>query len=81
VTVTNTGTSNLTVSAIGNSGSNPTDFSHTSNCGGHPIPPGNYCTIQVNFIPAATGPLSATLNITDNATGSPQTVTLNGTGH
>jgi hypothetical protein len=81
VTVTNTGTSNLTVSAIGNSGSNPTDFSHTSNCGGHPIAPGNYCTIQVNFIPAATGPLSATLNITDNATGSPQTVTLNGTGH
>jgi len=80
VTVTNTGTSNLTVSVISNSGTNPTDFTHTSNCGGHPITPGNYCTIQVIFNPAATGPLSATLNITDNATGSPQTVTLNGTG-
>jgi hypothetical protein len=80
VTVTNSGTTNLTVSVISNSGTNPTDFSHTSNCGGHAITPGNYCTIEVIFTPGATGPLSATLNITDNATGSPQAVTLNGDG-
>jgi hypothetical protein len=38
------------------------------------------CTISVTFTPAADGSRSGTLTITDNAGGSPQSVTLTGTG-
>jgi hypothetical protein len=80
VVLTNTGLGNLTVTLISNSGTNPTDFSHTSNCGGVSIAPNGTCTIQVTFTPSATGTFSATLNITDNAPGSPQSIALSGTG-
>ena len=80
VVVTNTGLGNLSVTAIGNSGANPTDFSHTSNCGGASIAPSGTCTIQIKFTPSAAGTLSATLNITDNAGNSPQSISLSGTG-
>ena len=39
------------------------------------------CTIGVTFSPTVTGELTAILSIADNATGSPQTVSLNGTGN
>jgi hypothetical protein len=80
VTLTNSGAANLNVTGIGNSGANPTDFGHTSNCGGTPIAPGGFCTVQVTFTPASAGSFSANLLITDNAPGSPQTITLSGTG-
>jgi hypothetical protein len=35
----------------------------------------------VEFKPAATGALTASLTVTDNATSSPQRVTLTGTGN
>jgi hypothetical protein len=38
------------------------------------------CTISVVFTPQANGARTATLNIADNATGSPQMVALSGTG-
>jgi hypothetical protein len=44
---------------------------------------GGSCTINVTFSPAATGPLTGTLSITDNnqgAAGSTQSVALSGTG-
>jgi hypothetical protein len=41
---------------------------------------GASCTINVLFTPTATGTRTATLNIVDNAAGSPQTVALTGTG-
>ena len=40
---------------------------------------GGTCTINVSFTPVIAGSLSATLNITDTAGNSPQTVTLSGT--
>jgi hypothetical protein len=76
VTLENTGNANLTVTGIGNSGANPANFTHTSNCGGHAIAPGAQCTIDITFAPTATGSYSATLNIQDNATDTPQSVTL-----
>jgi subtilase family serine protease len=81
VTVTNTGGGTLTVSSISNTGANPTDFSHTSNCGGTQIAPNSSCTVTISFTPAAAGSFTATLNIYDNVTGSPQSVTLSGTGN
>ncbi len=81
VTVTNTGQANLTISGIAGGGTNPSDFGHTSNCGGHSIAPGGNCTVQVTFTPASAASFSATLVLTDNAPGSPRTITLSGTGH
>jgi hypothetical protein len=40
----------------------------------------NSCTININFTPAATGARSATLTITSNATNSPTSTSLTGTG-
>jgi hypothetical protein len=38
------------------------------------------CTVSLRFRPQATGARSATLSIADNVAGSPQTVSLSGTG-
>src|SRR5205814_4887054 len=74
VTVTNTGTTPLTVtSVVANS-----DFAATSNCVGASIQPQSSCTISVTFKPTATGERDGSLTITDNAFNSPQTVTLVG---
>ena len=41
---------------------------------------GGSCTINVTFTPTATGSRSATLTVTDNASNSPQTAGVSGTG-
>lgn len=78
VTVTNTGNGNLDITSVALTAN--TDFVITNHCPASLAPALN-CTIDVTFKPAATGPLSDTLSITDNASnGSPQTVDLSGTG-
>jgi Abnormal spindle-like microcephaly-assoc'd, ASPM-SPD-2-Hydin/Beta-propeller repeat len=82
VTLTNTGTSPLTISLIAASGDFAQTSTGTSAC---PISPATLaananCTISVTFTPTATGPRSGTLTVTDNASGSPHTVPLTGTG-
>jgi hypothetical protein len=78
-TLTNTGSVTLNVSSIAITGANPTDFSQTNNCPSSLIA-GAHCTITVRFSPLVTGNLSASVTVTDNATGSPQAITLIGTG-
>jgi len=89
VTLTNNGSVPLTVSAIGLSGTNFTDFAFTfaSNdpCSALPatVLPGAFCTASVTFTPSTVGGESATLTFTDNdraVPGSTQTVSLSGTG-
>lgn len=81
VTVTNTGGSALTISAATVSGTNPGDFvKRTDTCSGQSIAPTASCTVGVLFSPTAGGSRSAQLSIADNATGSPQTVSLSGKG-
>jgi hypothetical protein len=77
VTLTNLGSATLTVSNIQITGTNPGDFTQTSAC--PTVAPGFSCAIAVTFSPIAVGARTATLTITDNATGSPHSVTLNGT--
>src|SRR5205814_6967466 len=82
VTLKNSGTAALTINTIGLTGTNPGDFAQTNTC---PISPstlaaGASCSISVTFTPTATGTRSASLSITDNASGSPHTVALSGTG-
>ena len=78
VTITNVGTAPMTISSLAITGANPLDFSEAANCG--TVGAGNLCTVQVTFTPTATGIRSATLSVTDNAAGSPQTIPLSGSG-
>lgn len=81
-TLTNSGTAPLSISGISVAGTNASDFAQTDTCPSSPsaLAVGASCTISVTFAPSASGSRSATVTITDNAAGSPQTVTLGGTG-
>ena len=81
VTVTNTGTANLTILTAGISGTNPSDFAKSDDtCTGATVIPNGTCSVSVTFAPSAMGGFSASLIFTDFAPHSPQTVTLSGTG-
>jgi azurin len=75
VTLTNSGNAPLMVTSIAASG----DFAQTDTCGSI-VSAGGNCTMNVTFTPTATGNRMGTLTIADNASNSPQTVTLSGTG-
>jgi len=79
VTLTNQGSAPLMLSSISVSGTNSTDFFETNNCPSILNSSAN-CTLTLRFRPTNKGFLSASLSISDNAPGSPQTVTLTGTG-
>src|SRR5258706_4104059 len=79
VTLTNNGTASLTISGISIGGTNVGDFAQTNNCPASLAVNGT-CTVNVTFTPSATGNRSASLNVADNAQGSPQGVALSGLG-
>jgi hypothetical protein len=76
VTVTNSGSAALSFSGFSAS---PSSFAETNECGTG-IAAGANCTISVTFTPTSAGTVSGTLTVMDNASGSPHTVTLSGTG-
>jgi len=75
VTLSNSGGGTLTVNGITGSA----NFALSNNCGTSRAA-GASCTISVTFRPTATGLLSGSLTITDNALDSPQHDALSGTG-
>ena len=75
VTVNNTESTAVSVSQIAASG----DFAETSTCGAS-IAANGSCTVSVTFTPTAAGTQTGSLTITSNATNSPSTVSLTGTG-
>jgi hypothetical protein len=81
ITVSNTGTGALAFDGIAVSGG--VDFVlGTNTCTGANISPSGTCTVQVSFSPACTNGTaarSASLVLTDNVAGSPQSVPLSGT--
>jgi cardiolipin synthase len=77
ISLSNPGTAPLTVSTISITGANAADFAETNNCS-NTLAPGTGCSISVTFTPAMVGSLAASISITDNAAGSPQTVPLLG---
>jgi 6-phosphogluconolactonase (cycloisomerase 2 family) len=79
VTVTSSGAASLHISSVLVSGENPADFAMTGNCSGA-FPVGASCTVGVSFSPLGDGLRTATVSITDDAPGSPQSVQLSGTG-
>jgi len=74
-TLTNGGSVTLNIGSIVTSG----DFSQTNTCGST-LAAGNSCLIKVTFSPTQTGARTGTLSVNDNASNSPQTVSLSGTG-
>jgi Bacterial Ig-like domain (group 3)/FG-GAP-like repeat/Abnormal spindle-like microcephaly-assoc'd, ASPM-SPD-2-Hydin len=79
VTITNTGNVVLDISSVGISGTNGPDYGQTNNCG-KSLAAGGTCTIAVTFTPSADGTRTASINVKDDAPGSPQAVSLTGTG-
>ncbi|MBI3476957.1 MAG: choice-of-anchor D domain-containing protein [Acidobacteria bacterium] len=79
ITLTSSGTANLTLSNIAITGANAGDFAQTNNCPAN-LAPGKKCTINVTFAPSHVGSRSASLTLTDNAADSPQNVPLTGKG-
>jgi trimeric autotransporter adhesin len=79
VTLTNNGNVALGITGIAVSGTNSGDFAQTNTCGSS-VAVGANCTISITFTPGASGTRTASMTITDNATGSPQSISLTGTG-
>lgn len=83
ITLKNSGHGALALNGTGQgikiTGTDATSFSETNTCGAS-VAIGASCNINVVFKPAATGTLTASLGIADNAFGSPQTVSLTGLG-
>jgi hypothetical protein len=78
-TLTNTGGAPLSITSITITGTNTTDFVQTNTCGASVAVTAS-CTINVTFTPLATGARTASVQIADNAAGSPQSISLTGTG-
>lgn len=74
VTLTNTGQQELFLSI-----SVDANFTETNNCDSE-VAPGANCTVEVSFSPTTTGSVTGNLKLRDNASGSPQTLTLSGVG-
>src|SRR5258708_3966144 len=77
-TLTNNGATGITITKISLTGS-ANEYAQTNNCG-TTVPAGSSCTFTVTFAPAYAVIRSATIAVSDNATGSPQKLTISGTG-
>jgi trimeric autotransporter adhesin len=81
VLVTSSGTSPLTIASISIMGEGSTEFGADNGCSQRVLEPKQQCTLQLRFAPRAQGAHSAELLIFDNASNSPQRVTLTGSGY
>ena len=77
VMLKNSGNSNVTVSGVTASGG---DYSATGVSSNTTIAPGQFATLNVVFTPAATGRASGSVSVSSNATNSPATISLLGSG-
>jgi Abnormal spindle-like microcephaly-assoc'd, ASPM-SPD-2-Hydin len=80
ITVTNTGANTAAVESYLFTGANPTTFLLRGKTCGTTLAAGASCTLSIAFQPTSGGPRTANLVATSRAVGSPQTVTLMGTG-
>ncbi|MGH9743474.1 MAG: beta strand repeat-containing protein, partial [Candidatus Acidiferrum sp.] len=77
VTVTNTGNANVIISQVNLSGSG---YSMTGGSAPVTVSPTQNLVLTVQFSPTVAGTVSGSISIVSNATGSPATVSLSGTG-
>ena len=79
VTLTNSGNASLAITTVKIGGTNASDFSKTDTCTNATVAASATCAISVTFAPTAAGSRTASISIADNASGSPQSVSLTGT--
>ena len=79
IVMVNTGNAVLSISNIGITGADASDFSLKNACGSSLVP-GASCKVSVTFTPAAGGSRTASVSVSDSAPGSPQSMSLSGTG-
>jgi hypothetical protein len=77
VTITDTGNSSVTISQINLSG---VGYSMTGGSAPVTLTPSQNLTLAIQFSPAAAGTVNGSISIMSNASGSPATVSLSGTG-
>ncbi len=75
ITVTNTGNAALTVTSLVITG----DFTQTNSCAGATVAVNASCSVQIVFLPGATGARSGLLTLYGNVAGGQATATLSGT--
>jgi len=88
VQLTNSGTATLNITGISLTGTDSAQFALVTPTSGSPICPqtastlgaGNSCFLGVQFAPTTIGTKSANVSVSDDASGSPQMVSLSGTG-
>jgi FG-GAP-like repeat len=78
--LTNLGTTTLTIGSVSLAGANPGDFQIASDSCGTSLASATKCTVAITFSPTAKGLRTTSLLFTDNATASPQTIALTGNG-
>jgi len=78
ITLTNTGSTLLSIRGIGIVGNNLSDFIATTTCDSS-VPPSSRCTIDVRFAPTATGYRTASLRVRHDG-GGEQPINLTGIG-
>jgi hypothetical protein len=76
VTLTNAGNSNITISNVSVSGAG----FNASGASGVILTPGQTTTLSATFAPATAGSTTGSLTVASNATNSPDTIALSGTG-
>ena len=77
VNLTNSGSTNITVSNVTISGAG---FTASGVSNGQIITPAQVVTLNVTFAPAATGGATGSVTVTSNASNSPVSISLSGTG-
>jgi hypothetical protein len=77
VVLTNSGNSNVTISAVTGSGA---PYTTSGVSAGLILTPGQSATLNVTFAPTAAGSDPGTVAVASNATNSPDNITLSGTG-
>ena len=76
-TLTNSGNSNVTISGVGTSGAG---FSANNVSSGTVLAPGQSAVLNVTFAPTSTGSVTGGVTVASNATNSPATISMTGTG-
>jgi hypothetical protein len=81
LTLSNTGTGNLTLGALALSGANAAEFAlGADTCSSQNLPPAATCIVDVSLTPTATGARTGQIDIPSNAASSPDAVPLSGNG-
>ncbi|HEV3513058.1 MAG TPA: choice-of-anchor D domain-containing protein [Candidatus Sulfotelmatobacter sp.] len=80
VSLTNAGATAVTIGGYDMVGTNSADFTYASSCGVS-LAAGTSCSLTMYFTPSTTALEKATFKVYDNSPGSPQSLSLSGTGH